>query len=75
MNAPRFLDNEGYGPVRPPLHDDYDFELKEGQQAYIDGRALDTNDYPLRNPNGEFSKSHQAWKAGWLLAARCQGAY
>lgn len=75
MNAPRFLDNEGYGPIRPPLNDDYNFEAQEGRDAYIAGRGLDSNDYPAKNPNGAPNKSHQAWKTGWLQAAHCQGAY
>lgn len=74
MNAPQFLDNEGYGPVGPPPGEDYNFETQEGRDAFIAGRGLETNDYPPRSKRGGMNKSHQAWKAGWMQAARCRGA-
>jgi hypothetical protein len=74
MITTRFLDTEGYGPLRPQVHDDYNFETQEGRDAFVAGRGLDTNDYPPNNPKGGSNKSHQAWKTGWLQAARCAGA-
>ena len=74
MITPRFLDHEGYGPIRAPINDNYDFEAQEGRDAFIAGRGLETNDYPPRTPTGKQNKSHAAWKTGWKQAAAAAGA-
>lgn len=71
----RFLDHEGYGPIKPPINDDFNFEFEEGRAAFVADRPLHSNDYPPNNPNGGPNKSHAAWKSGWCAAARSAGAY